>query len=318
MGKRDLFTGKLLDGSTEEEVFLKKVTSFITKNQETLNNLDVSNTLKHPQLSISYSISPVPQTKREDIKPSPGKSFLDCDTGQELFNKSIEEADGETLYPLEYKKNENLGDPADKNIPKILKPDSLLKNEEFYENLRSGLKNLAAQNHASGQENKVNTNYSHHLGRAEFGTLKRKENISRATISRDSSGEKIKQQIKSRDNSGDRFKVDESRSRQARSSSRVSDYSSALPDLEVETDIIINEQVKKHEPVMLKTKSVDEIPQQPDVPIPTIVEKKEVAMKEIDERRQMVSDTKAWIQNSLMTVVGVGVLAYLQTLESSM
>ena len=69
---------------------------------------------------------------------------------------------------------------------------------------------------------------------------------------------------------------------------------------------------------MLKTKSVDEIPQQPDVPIPTIVEKKEVAMKEIDERRQIVSDTKAWIQNSLMTVVGVGVLAYLQTLESSM
>ena len=128
----------------------------------------------------------------------------------------------------------------------------------------------------------------------------------------------FKQFIYSRDNSGDRFKVDDSRSRQARSSSRVSDYSSALPDLEVETDIIINEQVEKDEPVMLKTKSVDEIPQQPDVPIPTIVEKKEVAMKEIDERRQIVSDTKAWIQNSLMTVVGVGVLAYLQTLESSM
>ena len=62
----------------------------------------------------------------------------------------------------------------------------------------------------------------------------------------------LKQFIYSRDNSGDCFKVDESRSRQARSSSRVSDYSSALPDLEVETDIIINEQVEKDEPVMLK------------------------------------------------------------------
>ena len=127
--------------------------------------------------------------------------------------------------------------------------------------------------------------------------------------------------ICSRDNSGDRFKVDESRSRQARSSSRVSDYSSALPDLETETDIIIHDNMElldKDEPVMLKTKSVEELPQLAAVPVATVVEKKEVVLKEIDERRQMLSDTKAWIQNSLMTVVGVGVLAYLQTLESSM
>ena len=50
----------------------------------------------------------------------------------------------------------------------------------------------------------------------------------------------------------------------------------------------------------------------------TVEEKREVALKEIDERRQMLNDTKAWIQNGLMTVVGVGVLTYLQTLESSM
>ena len=91
--------------------------------------------------------------------------------------------------------------------------------------------------------------------------------------------------------------------------------------METETDIIIHDNMElldKDEPVMLKTKSVDELPHLADVPEATVVEKKEVVLKEIDERRQMLSDTKAWIQNSLMTVVGVGVLAYLQTLESSM
>ena len=34
-------------------------------------------------------------------------------------------------------------------------------------------------------------------------------------------------------------------------------------------------------------------------------------------KKQELSDAKAWIQNSLITVVGFGVLAYLQTLEAS-
>ena len=50
----------------------------------------------------------------------------------------------------------------------------------------------------------------------------------------------------------------------------------------------------------------------------SVIEKKEIVLQEIDERNQMLKDGKAWIQNTLMTVVGFGVLAYLQTLETSM
>ena len=50
----------------------------------------------------------------------------------------------------------------------------------------------------------------------------------------------------------------------------------------------------------------------------TVIEKKEIVLQEIDERNQMLKDGKAWIQNTLLTVVGFGVLAYLQTLETSM
>ena len=173
MVKRDIFTGKLLDGITEEEVFLKKVTKFISKNQENLRELSVSKQLKSTPKPIEFKPSPAPAEvvnktmsllSPQDAnkqKPSPGKSFLDCKSGQEMFSKSIEIE--------ETKSNNNLGDPADKNIPKILKPDSLRKNEQFYENLRSGLKNFAAQNQDESSK------YSHHLGRAEFGTLTKKQ-----------------------------------------------------------------------------------------------------------------------------------------------
>ena len=41
------------------------------------------------------------------------------------------------------------------------------------------------------------------------------------------------------------------------------------------------------------------------------------AGRETGGKKQELSDAKAWIQNSLITVVGFGVLAYLQTLEAS-
>ena len=108
----------------------------------------------------------------------------------------------------------------------------------------------------------------------------------------------------------------------ARSSSRVSDYSTALPDLEVEPRVMMDTLDSKEQET-LRTTSLDELNLSSapvaEVASPnTVEEKKEIALKEIDERRQMLNDTKAWIQNGLMTVVGVGVLTYLQTLESSM
>ena len=46
--------------------------------------------------------------------------------------------------------------------------------------------------------------------------------------------------------------------------------------------------------------------------------RRELEQREAEARRQQLSDTKAWIHNGLMAVVGVGVLTYLQTLESAM
>ena len=113
--------------------------------------------------------------------------------------------------------------------------------------------------------------------------------------------------------------------RRARSSSRVSDYSTALPDLEVEPRVMATMAAKEAqvEQEVVRTSSLDELALSSapvaEVTTPsTVEEKRELALKEIDERRQLLNDTKAWIQNGLMTVVGVGVLTYLQTLESSM
>ena len=137
---------------------------------------------------------------------------------------------------------------------------------------------------------------------------------------RDDSGERYRPL--SRDDSGDRHRGEVSGMRRARSPSRVSDYSTALPDLEVEPSVMVDTRAAMEQEVV-RTSSLDELALSSapvaEVSTPnTVEEKREVALKEIDERRQMLNDTKAWIQNGLMTVVGVGVLTYLQTLESSM
>ena len=79
--------------------------------------------------------------------------------------------------------------------------------------------------------------------------------------------------------------------------------STALPDLEpsqqLSTDLLHN--------------SFTEAPEEDTL---TSVEEKSVTVA-VSEDRKQVTEVKAWIQNSLMTVVGLGVLAYLQTLEGS-
>ena len=75
---------------------------------------------------------------------------------------------------------------ADRGIPNQLKPDKLLANEEFYEELRESMRQVEA-----GQEEPGTfTKYSHHLGRAEFGTLKKRPS---AATSRDPSGDRHNQ-----------------------------------------------------------------------------------------------------------------------------
>ena len=123
-----------------------------------------------------------------------------------------------------------------------------------------------------------------------------------------------------RDLSGDRGETV-----RARSVSRLSDPDSALPDLELDPEVVnimaeklrieVDENIDT-----VKSQSVDKvvISAGDDKVDTSVVARREVALQQVDDRKQMLQDSKAWIQNSLMTVVGVGVLAYLQTLESSM
>ena len=87
----------------------------------------------------------------------------------------------------------NREEAADKGIPTRLKPDKLLANEEFYEQLRTSMKEVeASREFESTQEDpETYTRYSHHLGRAEFGTLKKRTSTRpSAATSRDPSGDR--------------------------------------------------------------------------------------------------------------------------------
>merc|ERR1712013_248218 len=103
-----------------------------------------------------------------------------------------------------------------------------------------------------------------------------------------------------------------------RSDSRMSDYSTALPDLEVDDEIPVTDIIT--DIPLQRTKSLVIEPEQKEQPVwdstAEVLALREEVFKEIEERKQQVKDTKAWIQNGLMTVVGFGVMAYLQTLES--
>ena len=172
-------------------------------------------------------------------------------------------------------------------------------NQEFYQNLRQGLRQLARD-----KPSQETQSYSKNLGRVEFGNLKSK---------------------KWRDDSGDKSSVvprEESRERRR-------SVSTALPDLEVEEDVRMNE-VEEVEDVLhrpeveppvesIQTESAQDIPPVvPDnLPSHTEAEAETEAGRETGGKKQELSDAKAWIQNSLITVVGFGVLAYLQTLEAS-
>ena len=103
-------------------------------------------------------------------------------------------------------------EPADKKIPKILKPESLQANQEFYENLRTGLRQLAQDKPSQDAQ------YSKNLGRVEFGSLKKKTN----QMWSDSNTVVVP-----REDSGDR----------GRSISMLSDHSTAMPDLEVSQEV---------------------------------------------------------------------------------
>merc|ERR1712227_12257 len=120
------------------------------------------------------------------------------------------------------------------------------------------------------QETDVYRKYSHHLGRAEFGSLKRRESTGSNTSnlkhtssfketsrqSRDSSYDKISTKLSlsrkvSRQDSGEKY---------VRGQSRMSDTSEAMPDLEVDDELeseMLNKMERKSTtPVIARGSSV--------------------------------------------------------------
>jgi len=223
-------------------------------------------------------------------------------------------------------------EPGDRGIPAQLKPDKLMANEEFYEKLRTGLKTALTPERGfdtTQEEPGGYQKYSHHLGRAEFGTLKKPS----VAPSRDGSGERANQgRVISRNTSSDGInermagsrKVSRQNSnsnldRGLRSDSRASDYSIALPDLEVdpEAQMEIEREVVGAPVLRTMSDNVNDPPPvlKPDLASQDVLVRKEEVLKDMELHRQKIQEAKAWIQNGLMTVVGVGVMAYLQTLE---
>merc|ERR1712066_614771 len=207
------------------------------------------------------------------MAPSPGKHFLEATTGQEVFGASIEGDNPELAKQLAASEHLTNGHSAkkppinssaydayesisagrkkpaaqpapvkvelaaDKGIPSKLKPDKLLANEEFYEELRESMRKVEADQ----EDPESYTRYSHHLGRAEFGTLKKRTStMASGATSRDPSGDRINLNRSlglSRDPSGDRLAL-ASKQRRLSAGSGVS----GLPDLELDTNIPARDQ----------------------------------------------------------------------------
>ena len=120
--------------------------------------------------------------------------------------------------------------------------DNVDKNLEFYDKLVTGLK-VMTSNQELAKDTDPYKKYSHHLGRAEFGTLKRKDSVesnksklnyshsfNKDNRGRDSSFDKINPKLKkmSRQDSGEKY---------VRGQSRMSDTSETMPDLEIDDEI---------------------------------------------------------------------------------
>jgi len=364
--KRDLFTGEIISDSQSLALFNKSIP--VSRPAPTVTTEPPPPPLETNGQSLSLT-NRVNQQHTQGMAPSPGKSFLDATTGQEVFGTSIEEdnpmlakkpeiitnghtpmnynfdtydtakisttAGGSSRKKVEVQQQQsNREEAADKGIPTRLKPDKLLANEEFYEQLRTSMKEVEASREFefTQEDPETYTRYSHHLGRAEFGTLKKRTSTRpSAATSRDPSGDRsnaLKSLGVSRDTSGDRLalagkhqSLNGSRDLYGRSDSRMSGASaSGLPDLEFDDtvpdarDQSGDRGVQRTTSLLVSGVDMDKPSDcQPDL---DILAKREGVLREIEDKKNQIREAKAWIQNGLMTVVGVGVMAYLQTLES--
>ena len=209
-------------------------------------------------------VSPVaPLKKSSPIKDEP-VDLLQLSNEAQRKDESVEQS---SLYPMEPIRipSPRKQDPIEvlQHSPVVairteeamlqLQPEKQSANADFYSKLVAGLRNITTPEpeHAKEvAEEDIYRKYSHHLGRAEFGTLRKRDSTQSSTsnlryqsrdsmynvpsrgLSRDPSFDKINVKLAasrkvSRQDSGD----------QMMSQSKVSDTSEALPDLELDDDL---------------------------------------------------------------------------------
>merc|ERR1719336_2915376 len=293
--KRDLFTGEIISVPSNYKVLPAPVPPLITTDHVPSQELPVK-TVAHTQT----------------MAPSPGKQFLEATTGQEIFGASIEADNPEltaqmvtepqsicyspqkTIISSAYNAPVTVEQPADKGIPGKLKPDKLMANEEFYEELRESMRQVEA----SQEESENFTRYTHHLGRAEFGTLKKRTSTRpSAATSRDPSGDRINLNRSvgvSRDSSGDRLALASSKLTTQKTSNASG--LDCLPDLELDLNIPAtrDQSWDKAVPrtVSLLVPGVDM-----DTPTdmegqPNVVTKKEEVLRDLEDKKHQIREAK--------------------------
>merc|ERR1719244_1814509 len=179
---RDLYTGEILSGEPSTYIREQNGDTSLTRKAIQLAQQESKPVATDPYTYKQNGASAQPYNYHtQGMAPSPGKSFLDAVTGQEVFGASIEgenpqinakRSTTEAGVPSTDKNSSLLTttamntnydpsamispqppkqqptqqprreEPADKGIPYQLVPDKLLANEEFYEQLRSGIKGI--------------------------------------------------------------------------------------------------------------------------------------------------------------------------------
>jgi len=183
------------------------------------------------------------------------------------------------------------------------------KNQEFFSKLVTGLKEMTSDQDQPNQETDVYRKYSHHLGRAEFGSLKRRESTGSNTSnlkhtssfketsrqSRDSSYDKISTKLSlsrkvSRQDSGEKY---------VRGQSRMSDTSEAMPDLEIDDELnsAMNNRMGDTSHVAGGSPSHglhDSSPNSMTIPMPELRQRQDDAMQNMTEQKQKIKAIKAF------------------------
>merc|ERR1719220_2898964 len=200
------------------------------------------------------------------------------------------------------------------------------KNKEFYNKLVNGLKDMTAE---TSPDTDLYRKYSHHLGRAEFGSLRRRESTGSNTsviktpqlARRQEPGYEQMNSKLSLSRKVSRQDSDEKRMK--RGQSKISDTSEAMPDLEIEDEIesemlmrIGNIHNRSVTPVAERSSSLGGEGSSTMLQIPLPEVRRSEAVQHVSEQKQKIRAVKERVQSGLMTVVGMGVMAYLTTLDT--